>query len=820
MTNLRTPFDTISESSKGLKQGYLLPVLLVFIFLTSGCLGTKSLKENQFLLYEQQIEGNSKFNEERLEDFFLQQPNPRIPFTPISVPAWLYHVGISSFDTAKVEKKLEAEKEKWKQKIEETDENRIRKLSKLENKRDRKINKYETILEEGNFLMRRGEAPAVYDPELAEGSQEELALFYFSEGYFKAKVRYNADTLDRKIVETYHISEGDYYRIDTLFFQIPDTAVLNLLKKHQEESFLIRGTRYRQENFEKERDRLESLLKNNGYFDFSRQYIEFNLDTTFSQKGVATQIVIRNPPNQNRHKVFSIDSVLVITDSETQGLRLQDDRTSSVFNGITYSYFDRKYNERILDRRLEIRPHELYSRENTLETQRQLFNLDLFKFANVVYDTSGSGMQANIYMSPLPKWQFSTESGVNVTQGLPGPMVNFNLRDRNVLRSLGILEFTGRFNVEGVAGAATQENVFRSIEMGSNLSLILPGVVAPFSRSLPRSFSSYNPRTRISIGFTSTNRPEYNRGNFNATFGYQWVTSKNHSFTLNLMDVSIIESRIKSQDFQDRLEELQANGNNLIFSFQTSFQSSINAQAIFNFNEYGNKSKSSSLLRLYGESAGNLLNLYRSYIEDNLGLLAFRYLKGQAEYRHHIPLNRDTQFAWRANVGMAYSFNEGSVLPYEKYFFSGGSNSIRAWAPRRLGPGSYLLLGEDGRPDYRFEAPGEILLELSAELRRKLFGFVHGALFVDAGNVWFVNTEPVPGAQFEAASFLEEIGIGTGLGVRLDFEFLIMRFDAGIKAYNPGLPKDERWVIKNLSWNRPFGLRNQTVFNIAIGYPF
>jgi outer membrane protein assembly factor BamA len=794
--------------------------MLVFLFLTSGCLGTKSLKENQFLLYEQQIEGNSKFKDERLEDFFLQKPNPRVPFTPISIPAWVYHVGLSSFDTAKVKEKLAKEKEKWLQKIENTEEDRIRKLSKLENKRDRKIDKYETILEDGNFLMRRGEAPAVYDPELAEGSKEELALFYFSEGYFNAKVSYNVDTFDRKIYEQYNISEGDYYRIDTLFYQIPDSSVLHLIKIHKEESFLIPATRYRQENFEKERDRLESLLKNNGYFDFSRQYIEFNLDTTYNQRGVATQIAIRNPINRNSHKVFSIDSVLVITDSETQGSRVGEGRTSATFNGITYSYFDRKYNERILDRRLEIRPNELYSRKNTLETQRKLFNLDLFKFANVVYDTSGSGMQANIYMSPLPKWQFSTESGVNVTQGLPGPMINFNLRDRNVLKSLGILEFTGRFNVEGVAGAATQENVFRSIEMGSNLSLILPGVVAPFSRSLPRKFSDYNPRTRISIGFTSTNRPEYNRGNYNATFGYQWVTSKNHSFTLNLMDVSIIESRIKSQDFQDRLEELLANGNNLIFSFQTSFQSSINAQSIFNFNEYGNKTKTSSLLRFYGESAGNLLNLYRSYIEDNLGLLAFRYLKGQAEFRQHIPFNRDTQFAWRANVGVAYSFNEGSVLPYEKYFFSGGSNSIRAWAPRRLGPGSYLLVGEDGRPDYRFEAPGEILLELSAELRRKLFGFVHGAIFVDAGNVWFVKTEPVPGARFDAETFLEEIGIGTGLGLRLDFEFLIMRFDAGIKAYNPGLPKEERWVIKNLSWDRPFGLRNQTVFNIAIGYPF
>ena len=772
------------------------------------------------MLYEQKFEGNEKFGNSQLTDLLSQKPNPRVPFLPISIPVWFYQQGLKSFDTTRVEEKIAETKQDFKEKLAEVEEDNIRRLAKLENRRDRRVQRLEKKLEEGNFLMRRGEPPAIYKPELTESSLQDLKVFYFSEGYFNAQFDHKTDTVGKRIIKTYFVEEKPYYRLDSIFYDIADSAVYKLVRSQDSKSFLKEQTRYRQDNFEKERNRLEDLLKNNGYFDFSRQLIDFNLDSTFSTNGIATQIVIKNPSGGRMHRAFTVDTVVVVTDSESQQQQVRDGRDIKEFNNITFTYFDRKYNEAILDRRIMIRPGELYSRANTLQTQRQLFNLDLFKFANVVYDTSGNQMQANVYMSPLPKWQFSTESGVTMTQGLPGPMVNFNLRDRNVLRSLGILEFTGRFLVEGVAGAATQDNVFRSIEMGSNLSLILPGFVAPYSRRLPRSFSGFNPRTRVSLGFTSTNRPEYNRSNYNAQFGYQWLTSKGHSFTFNLMDVSIIESRIKSQDFQDRLEELAANGNNLIFSFQTSFQSSINAQAIFNYNEYGNKVRNSSLLRFYAESAGNLLSLYRNVIEENLGLLAFRFLKGQTEYRHHIPLNRDTQFAWRANIGVAYSFNEGSVLPYEKYFFSGGSNSIRAWAPRRLGPGSYILLGEDGRPDFRFEAPGEILMELSAELRRKLFGFVQGAIFVDAGNVWFTNTEPVPGARFELDTFVQEIGVGTGLGVRLDFDFLIMRFDAGIKAYNPGLPPGERWVIRNLSWSRPFGDRNQTVFNLAIGYPF
>ncbi len=789
---------------------FSLPILL------SSCLGTKQLKENEYLLYSQEINGNESFDTEDLDDLLLQQPNGRVPLLPISIPVWSYQVGLNSFDTAKVEQKIEDVKAKYDAKIEEAGDN-TRKEVKLERKRDNKLQRLERKLEEGNFLMRRGEPPAIYDSLLTEDSKEQLRLHYFSEGFFNATVEYDTTTKGKRLYLTFNINETEPYTLDSIFYTIPDSAVRTLVFENNDNRILKVGQRYQQELFNNERDRLEDLLRNNGYFDFSKQYIEYNIDSTWTQNGIATEIKISNPQGRKNHKYFEVDSVVFITDAD---VGLTGERETYTLNDITYQYYKRKYNERILDNRVLIRPDEPYSRLKTFNTQRQLFNLDLFKFANIVYDTTGNNMLATIYTSPLPKWQISTETGVNVTQGLPGPMVNFTVRDRNVLKTLGILEFSGRFAVEGVAGAATQESVYKSLEYGANLSLTLPGFAIPFGRRLTRYFGNTNPRTRLSTGFNYINRPEYNRNNINASFGYQWLTSKNHSFTVNLLDVSIIESQIKSGDFSDRLDELAAAGNNLIFSFRTSFSSNMNAQAIFNFNNYGNKETKSSMIRAYFESTGTFLNLYRNVIENDLGLFPFQFLKGQVEYRNHIPINRGTQFAWRVNSGLALTYGGSEVLPYEKYFFAGGSNSIRAWAPRRLGPGSFVFRGEDGKPDYRFEQPGEMLLEASAEIRQHLFSFVQGALFVDAGNVWYIKTEPVEGGRFNADDFLSEIAIGTGLGLRLDFDFLVLRFDAGIKTYDPAQNPGERWVIRNLSWKRPFGVKNQTVWNIAIGYPF
>jgi outer membrane protein assembly factor BamA len=191
--------------------------------------------------------------------------------------------------------------------------------------------------------------------------------------------------------------------------------------------------------------------------------------------------------------------------------------------------------------------------------------------------------------------------------------------------------------------------------------------------------------------------------------------------------------------------------------------------------------------------------------------------------------------AYRLNGGAAYSYNSDDVLPYEKYFFAGGSNSVRAWRPRRLGQGSFKPpissnIEQNGYFNYQFERPGEIIIESSVELRKKLFGFIEGALFVDAGNVWTFkplikkdeegNIVDNGNSQF-TKNFFKEIGMGTGFGLRFNFSFLILRFDVGMKVYEPARDEGERFVLDKVKFWKPYSYdKEPVIYNIGIGYPF
>jgi outer membrane protein assembly factor BamA len=202
----------------------------------------------------------------------------------------------------------------------------------------------------------------------------------------------------------------------------------------------------------------------------------------------------------------------------------------------------------------------------------------------------------------------------------------------------------------------------------------------------------------------------------------------------------------------------------------------------------------------------------------------FQYLKLLSDFRRHLTINETNGIATRFKIGIAYPYGKNKTLPYEKFFFAGGSNSLRAWPPRRLGPGSQKpATNEDGTFDYSIEKPGEILLEANVEYRSKLIGFIDWAFFVDAGNVWkFYENPEFEGADFKLNRFYKEIALGTGLGLRFNFSFLVIRFDYGIKMYDPAQDEGERWIGDNYSlfnW-RGENDKGQSIWNIAIGYPF
>lgn len=797
-------------------------LLLTCSFLLSGCLGSKYLKEDEKLLYKQSVKVSKNIDKDELNQLYAQEPNRQFPILPFAPYVWLYYWGQRSYNIEKYEQKKVDITNKFDEKIAQTD--KTKKENRLERKKKNKLDKVNKTITEGNWRMRIGEPLAIYDSSLTKNTKDRFDLYLDSKGYFNAKVDYENKVVGDRVRTIFTIDAGPAFKIDTLFLQTADTAITKLIKKHADESFLEVGKNYEQANLTKERERLDLLMKDNGYFDFSRQYIQFEVDTSYQEaQKVAVLTRVNKPAKRDFHKAFHVDSVIFTTNANANTLP-DSIRQSNEYKGINFRYFEREYSQKVLSRRIFIKKDSLYSKSKSYATQRQLANLDHFRFININYDSTGGQLIANIFTSPLNRYQWTNEVGVNVTQGYPGPFYNISFKKRNIFRGLEIFEMNGRIGVEGVTSISGAQNVYRSIEAGVNASLTFPQFILPISNDLKSRLGQVNPKTRLLAGYTYTDRPEYNRENYNFSNTYSWQNARNTFYQVTITDISLIESEINQQSFQDRLDELERLGNRLINSFRPSLVTSMSASATWNFNSYGLNFSNSSFFRVYLESGGTSLNFVNTEFLDNEALEFYKYYKFNFDYRKIHPVNKNTTVAYRFNVGYVKPYSDNGVLPYEKYFFAGGSNGIRAWRPRRLGPGSfYEVDSETGLVSYNFERPGEILLEGSFELRKNLVGFVDYAFFVDYGNIWTIEEdESRPGAQFKTDNFFREIAVGSGLGLRFDFSFLVLRLDAGLKIYDPARPEKSRFILSDGFYDAPF-TREATepiVFNIGIGYPF
>lgn len=797
-------------------------LVLATLSILSSCLGTKYLKEDEKLLFKQKIKVDKAIDKDDLEQLYAQRPNRQFPIIPFAPYVWFYYWGLKSYDISKYdEKKIEVEA-KFDEKLAKT--TKKHQIEKLQKRKIRKIAKIDNTIENGNTLMRWGEPLAIYDSSLTSSTVDRFDLYLDSKGYFHPKINHGNSINSKRVTSTFRIDPKQPYIIDTLFKQTGDSLITRLIDKSMSKSELKVGENYEQANLSKERERIDLLLNDNGYFDFSRQYIEFEVDTSFQKsQQVAIKTLVKKPSSRPYHKIFHVDSVNFITDANIKNIP-DSLRTSNEYRGVTYRYFTPMYSKKVLNRRVFIKKDSLYSKTKSFNTQRQLANLDHFKFINVNYDSTGGQLVANIFTSPLKRYQWTNEVGVNVTQGYPGPFYNISFKKRNIFRGLEIFEMNGRIGIEGVTSANDPNEVFASIEAGVNATLTFPQFILPISNSFKERLGQVNPKTRLLAGYTYTKRPEYERRNTNFSNTYSWQNKRNTAYQFTLTDISVIESDITDDAFLERLEELEANGNRLIDAFSPSFVSSMSGSATWNFNSYGINFSNSSFLRIFLESGGTTLNFLNTDFLERENLEFFKYYKANIDFRQVNPINKNTTIAYRLNAGYARSYGDNGILPYEKYFFAGGSNGIRAWRPRRLGPGSYIQIDTvTNRVNYDTEQTGEILLEGSLELRKNLFGFVDYAFFVDFGNTWTVEEDEArPGAEFDSDRFLNEIAVGGGFGLRFDFSFLVLRLDAGIKLYDPARPEGKRFILRKGFYDAPFTVSatEPIIFNIGIGYPF
>lgn len=802
-----------------------LALLLVLV----GCVREASTRQGEYLLVGQAVKGNQKIGDEPLLALVPQRPNRVFVFRGFLPYLGIYRFGEQFYDRAKTQDELRRLVDSC-QRQSLLLEGNPGPLRRLQNRCEKKRVRLQREIDQGNWLMRvPGEPPSYITPALAADNAAKMQAYLVGRGFRDARVRAAFDSsfvFRGQIRVVYAVQEGPPTTLRATDYQAAEPRLDSLMEAARTGAKLKPGDRFDRDALDAERARLELLFRDHGYVGFNRADIGIvGVDTFRTDTLRIDPIFTVAPPRRGlTHPYFTVDSVSLVVDGTLPGIP-ETRRLDTARNGIRYTFVGRRYSTRLLDSKITVRPGQLYSQSRLVETQRHLGTLDQFRFPDVPFDTARRHLL--MLTNPLDKYQVSGEVGLNVFQGLPGPFTNASLRIRNILGGLESLELAGRLGVEGQTGFIVSDRPYASFEAGLNASLIFPQILFPGNYAFR--FNNANPRTQLGVGYNFTNRPDYERTNAKLAMNYSWQKSATKTFYFSIFDANLNNSRIKLDTFARYLAFLDTvQGNPLIRSFQRSFVSSVSGSYVYSDNVIG-QNRRAKYFRLFVELGGTTLNftpnnefrfLKRLFRDDSLQF--FKFFRVNPDFRFYLPVGQRSTLATRINVGVGLPYGSNLVLPYEKFFFAGGSNSVRAWRPRRLGTGSFRAASEADNADKLIEQPGNVLLELSAELRfplLKLGGTLNGAAFLDAGNVWSLRTSSeLEAANFDFTRFYREIALGTGLGLRWDFSFFIVRADWGIKIYDPTFRPGRRWVLDNFSLRRGSDYRPR--LNIGIGYPF
>lgn len=796
--------------------------------------------------------------DEELDDIIPldQKPNTR-PFNLSITPrVGFYNFGLNQFDSSKVArqlKELEYRLSLLPSNFSETSsvENKKQKIKKkIERKQENLENKL-------GWLWRNiGEPRAVISQSQIIRTSDLLTKYLKDVGFKEASTIYRIDSLssDGKIKLVYLIDEGSPYTIDTVKYYCEDPVLDSLFKSNIKAQMIRAGDRFDIRLVELERARLENLAKNNGYYSFLSQYILFGADNATNSaedfvknKGGNLYFNILNPPNREEHTKYTIREVVfkAFDPYDTSNESLLD---TTYYNGIKFITLDKAVPIKILANKLAVERGKLYKLNNIIETQQQVGYLNQFAFASSQVNTlAGDDLSLEFFAPLLEKYTLGTGPGLNHLynqgQGFIGFGIPVTVTARNWAKRLETVEASLRAFWEGQPSPIDANSIRGSLELGANIAVSYPNI-SFFGKNI-KSLSLLNPRTQIGGGVNYSEPFWGNRLNFRLNTNYSWKPSQFSTIFLSVLDANLINTNYNlsnpegagSQFYQSLLDQ-QARGNNLKVTFDPQFVSSFNSTYIFNNQNPQKPYGSSQYLRVFLESGGTFMNFGKN--KDRINVIEslfplnqdqnspdtvrayFRFVKINLDYRKYVNINPISSFAYRFNIGITNPYGQNKSLPYEKNFFAGGSNSVRAWSPRGLGTGSAL---PDTAANNVIPQPGDIILEGSIEWRRKIARFVGDiqfATFIDYGNIWkwyqIETPEKKDKANFDFSRFYKEFAVGTGFGLRWDFSYFLFRVDCGIKVMDPSQPIGSRFVLDDFSFRKgqPYGIQ----YNLGIGYPF
>ena len=687
------------------------------------------------------------------------------------------------------------------------------------------------------WMRKLGEPPVIYNPELAETSTRQLTQFLANKGYFNSGVTLDSvkNERKRKIALTYNITPGPRKLISGVNYEFPDSAVESIVMRDSARFVTTPGSPLARELLEAQQTLVTNSLRDNGYYNFSKDCITFVADTT--EGSTEADLLMRISLPKSSHKAaeeiyskYLVRTVTVITDADAVNA---DDPASAIgsdstlFKEIKIIYGASRYlRPSVVADNCFITPGGEFVQKDVDRTYRAFSRLSILKFINITFRHAGAIgdtglLDAYILLTPGKSQTASVELEGTNSEGDLGVAVGLSYSHRNIGR--GSETFTGKLrgSYESISGDLDGLLHNRYMEYTADLGISMPEFKAPISHRIRRRIQA---STEANFSISYQERPEYTRIISTAGFSYKWVDfRRQNQHTFTPIDINYVYLPESTYDF---INQIAPDNPLLRYSYEDHFIMRMGWRW-YHSNKRDpapwDKSMQSNIytVRFNAEIAGNLLFAISSIFAHRsdfhqdpykiFGIHYSQYFKIDADYSFLHRFDQRNSVALRAGVGVGVPYGNSEMLPFEKRFYGGGANGVRGWNVRTLGPGAYP--SKNSSSDFINQC-GDIRLIFSAEYRAKLFWVLELGAFIDAGNIWTIRDYPnQPGGVFRFNEFYKQIAAASGLGLRLDFDYFLLRFDLGMKAHNPAMGQTP-WPLIHPNWKR------DSAFHFSIGYPF
>jgi outer membrane protein assembly factor BamA len=777
------------SSNKRIYSPGIFILLFILCLILYSCNPTKYVPEDQSLLDNNYISlTNDHITKAELIQYLKQKPNKRIFGAR-------FHLGLYNLSNIN--------KEKW----------------------------------PNGWLRSIGEEPVIYDPQATEVSRQNLQSYIASKGYLDSKVTDSVRTEKKKTAVFYDVTLKKPYIIRNLYFDIEDTTIRKYFDFDSVNCLIERGKSYDEDKLQAERARIERFIRDRGFYNFSGDYISFKVDSTIGNRQVNIHYNIRRSTKINKFNrisyppfsIFTIKKIYIYTNFVPREILEGGEAYLKSFDTVAYKGYNfitrtkkPQVNYDVIIQQLYLKPGSVYSFTNTEQSQQHLMSLKQYRLVNIYFNESDttdnpsvvrSMLDCHIQVTLLSQQSFNVELEGTNTAGNLGGALNLVYTHKNLFH--GAEQFN--IKLKGAFEAMTQysSKLASTREYGFETSLRLPKFLLPFLKK-EEFIKKYSPSTSILAAYNYQDMPLYTRTIANATFGYTWAARNYRTHIVNPVQLNLVRLLSIDSTFQKTILA----SSYLAYSYRNVMILGGNYSFIFNNQKLQKVTRDYWFIRINAEASGNMLSLISRLANvkkdsgsyNIFGQPFAQYIRSDIDLRYNVILNDVSSIVYRGFFGIGIPYGNSRAIPFEKQYFGGGANDIRAWQVRSLGPGSYKSAATGF-----INETADIKLEGNAEYRFKLFWILEGALFLDAGNIWAIRNDPSRiGAKFELNKFYNDIAVGTGTGLRFDFKFVTGRVDLGMKLRDPAITDASKWIFVSKRYN----FRDDFAIVFGIGYPF